>query len=268
MKSQWVERKTPRYSTIAYLLHYSYHNDFPKNADGFVCGIPMKYEKLQDREISALVTCYIYDGTDKSLEVAREVDKMFDGSPIKWLAKDRHCDMIIGKNKEEVIYGDITTLKLFFLLREIRLFYTMYESIGRKLQFCSFDNLQRNIAEALSTISQFSDKCYVHIARRNLFLFMMAHCFNDYEVDESQIIVPLYERQLSTCRQLRLLDKTAKADLISAIEITDRLRWFSENHPMTFWVGLIAYQRAVKCKDKALKRLAKSKLIRHKFNKR
>jgi hypothetical protein len=263
-----IERQAPRYSTIAYLLHYAYHNDYPKNADSFGWGIPMKYDTLQDREVSALVTCYIYDGSEKSVNAARKIDEMFNGSPIKWLASDRHCDMILKTNQNEVVYGNITTLKLFFLFREIRLFYTMYESIRKKLQYCNFESLQQNIIVALSTISQFSDNCYIHFARRNLFLFMMAHCYNDYNVDESQIVAPLFEGQLYTCKHLHLLSADSRLCVKTATELTDRLRWFSEEHPMTFWVGLTAYQRAVKCKDKALKKLAKSKLIRHKFNKR
>lgn len=268
MKSQWIERKTPRYSTIAYLLHYSYHNDYPKNADSFVWGIPMKYEKLQDREISALITCYIYDGTDKSIDAARRVDEMFGGHPAQWFSRKRPLDMILCENQNEIIYGKVRVKDLFTFFTELYKIFCGYKSIKNRLNLCRLNTLQDNIKVALSSLPAFGGDEYMHFARRNLFLFMMAHCFNDYEVDGSQIIVPLYERQLSTCRQLRLLDKSAKADLTSAIELTDRLRWFSENHPMTFWVGLIAYQRAVKCKDKALKRLAKSKLIRHKFNKR
>jgi hypothetical protein len=96
----------------------------------------------------------------------------------------------------------------------------------------------------------------------------MAHCYNDYEVDESQIIVPLFERQLYTCKQLRLLPDSAMVNMKSAIELTDNLRWFSENHPITFWVGILAYQNAVREEDKMLKKLAKMKLTRRKFNKR
>jgi hypothetical protein len=268
MKKQWIERKAPRYSTVSYLLHYAYFNEYPKNAEKFVWSIPMKYENLQDREISALTTCYIYDGTMKGLNAAIEVDKMFGGYPAQWFSRKRLLDMILCENQNEVIYGNIRIKDLFTFFTEVYKVFCGYKSIKNRLSLCKFDTLQENIKVAFSGISAFGGDKYIHFARRNLFLTMMAHCYNDYEVDESQIIVPLFERQLYTCKQLRLLPDSAMVNMKSAIELTDNLRWFSENHPITFWVGILAYQNAVREEDKMLKKLAKMKLTRRKFNKR
>lgn len=268
MKKQWIERKAPRYSTVSYLLHYAYFNEYPKNAEKFVWSIPMKYENIQDRELSALTTCYIYDGTMKGLNAAIEVDKMFGGYPAQWFSRKRLLDMILCENQNEVIYGNIRIKDLFTFFTEVYKVFCGYKSIKNRLSLCKFDTLQENIKVAFSGISAFGGDKYIHFARRNLFLTMMAHCYSDYEVDESQIIVPLFERQLHTCKHLRLLSESAKVDMKSAIELTDNLRWFSENHPITFWVGVLAYQNAVREEDKMLKKLAKMKLTRRKFNKR
>lgn len=268
MKKQWIERKAPRYSTVAYLLHYAYFNEFPKNADKFVWSIPLKYEHLVDREISALTACYIYDGTIQGLKAAFEVDKTFNGNPFHWLSKSRMLDMMLCENQNEVVYQNIRIKDLFTFFTEIQTIIRGYKSIKNRLSLCRFDTLQENIKVALSYVSAFGGDKYIHFARRNLFLFMMAHCYNDYEVDESQIIAPLFERQLYTCKQLRLLPFEAKVNKEYAIELTDNLRWFSETHPMTFWVGVLAYQNAVREEDKMLKKLAKMKLTKRKFNKR
>jgi hypothetical protein len=176
--------------------------------------------------------------------------------------------MILCENQNEVIYGNIRIKDLFTFFTEVYKVFCGYKSIKNRLSLCKFDTIQENIKVVFSGISAFGGDKYIHFARRNLFLTMMAHCYNDYEVDESQIIVPLFERQLYTCKQLRLLPDSAMVNMKSAIELTDNLRWFSENHPITFWVGILAYQNAVREEDKMLKKLAKMKLTRRKFNKR
>lgn len=268
MKKQWIERKTPKYSTIAYLLHYSYFNEYPKNAEKFIWGIPSKHEGFRDREISALVTSFIYDGSRKSMKAAMEVDSMFGGSPLKWFAKKRHCDMILCKDQDKVIYNKITIKTLYFFFCEVYTLYSQYGSVRRRFESCSFDTLEENVLTAFSPLSPFKGKSFEATNKRNLFLFFMAHCFSDYRIDEHELIAPLFESQLSTCKRLEVISDTGKLNKETAIELTDNLRWFSEQHPLTFWVGIFAYQNAVREKDKMLSKLHKMKLTRRKFNKR
>lgn len=268
MKKQWIERKPPRYSTIAYILHYAYKNDYPKNSEKFVWGIPSKYTHIKDREISAIVSSYIYDGTQKSLKAARSVDAMFDGKPFEWLASEKHCEMMMQQNQMRQIYGRITVTDLYWLFRELKTLYANYGSIYKRFSLCKLDTLQDNIECALSVLTPFCGKSVEHFSRRNLFFIMMAHCYNDYKIDESQLIVPLYGRLISTCKALGLLEKKDKLQKDTAILLTDNLRWFSEKHPTTFWIGIFGYMEALREYDNELCKLAKSPLVRHGFRKR
>lgn len=268
MKKQWIERKVPKYSTIAYLLHYSYFNEYPKNKEKFIWGISSKYEEFRDREISALVTSFIYDGSQKSIKAVMEVDVMFKGSPLKWLAKKQHCSMILETDQDKVIYGKIDTKALYYFFCDVYTLYSQYGSIYKRFQACTFDTLEENMETTFSMLSPFKGKSFEASNKRNMFMFLMAHCYNDYNVDEHQLVAPLFETQLVTCRTMGLISEKGKLDRNTAVELTDNLRWFSEQHPLTFWVGIFAYQDAVRTKDKMVAKLHKMKLTRRKFNKR
>lgn len=268
MKPVYIQRKVPRYSTIAYILHYAYINDYPKNADKFIWGIPAKYTNIKDREISAIVSSYIYDGTEKSLKAAMKVDAMFGGKPFDWMARKNYCDMMVDQNQMKQIYGRITITDLYWLFRELYTLYAQYGSIYKRFKASSLDTLQQNIEYTFSVLTPFNGKSVEHLSRRNLFFIMMAHCYDDYRIDESQLIAPLYKRMMSTCKILRLIEGSSTICKDTATELTDNLRWFSESHPVTFWMGVIGYIEAVREKDKALTKLAKQRLIRHHFRKR
>jgi hypothetical protein len=117
-------------------------------------------------------------------------------------------------------------------------------------------------------LSHFKGKSFEASNKRNMFMFLMAHCYNDYMIDEHQLVAPLFETQLFTCRTMGLISEKGKLDRNTAVELTDKLRWFSEQHPLTFWVGILAYQNAVREKDKMVSKLHMMKLTRRKFNKR
>jgi hypothetical protein len=146
--------------------------------------------------------------------------------------------------------------------------YSQYGSIYKRFQACAFDTLEENLETTFSMLSPFKGKSFEASNRRNMFMFLMAHCYNDYKVDEHQLVAPLFEMQLATCRTMGLISEKVKLDRNTAVELTDNLRWFSEQHPLTFWVGIFAYQDAVRTKDKMVSKLHKMKLIRRKFNKR
>ena len=268
MKSTYIQRKVPRYSTISFIQHYAYINDYPKNSDKFIWGIPSKYTHLKDREISAIVCAYIYDGTEKSMNAVREVDAMFKGRPFDWMAGNGHSDMMLEQNQMRQLYGRITVADLYWFFRELRTLYAQYGSIYRRFKASSLDTLQQNIEYTLSLLTPFNGKSVEHLSRRNLFFIIMAHCYDDYKIDESQLIVPLYGRLISTCKALGLLEKKNKIQKDTAILLTDNLRWFSEKHPTTFWIGIFGYMEALREYDNELCKLAKSPLVRHRFRKR
>lgn len=269
MAKQWVERKTPRYSTISFLLHYAYFNDYPKNKEKFIWGIPSKYENFKDREMSAITTCYIYDGSRKSIETADRVDQMFGGQPLKWLANKRHCTMILDNKQDKVVYGRIKMKDLYQFFCELYDMYAKYGSIRKRFELSLYDSVEERLSVALSILTPFKGNSMVAYNRRNLFIFMMAHCFDDYKVDEYQLVVPLYENQIATSKFLCLIPHESCLSRETAIELTDNLRWFSEQHPLTFWVGLTAYQNAVREEDRMLKKLVRKALVkRRKFRKR
>ena len=268
MRPTYIQRKVPRYSTISFIQHYAYINDYPKNSEKFIWGIPSKYTHLKDREISAIVCAYIYDGTEKSMNAVREVDAMFKGRPFDWMAGNGHSDMMLEQNQMRQIYGRITVADLYWFFRELRTLYSQYGSIYRRFKASSLDTLQQNIEYTLSVLTPFNGKSVEHLSRRNLYFIIMAHCYDDYRIDESQLIAPLYERMMYPCKLLKLIGEDNTLCKDTATELTDNLRWFSERNPITFWVGILGYIAAVREKDKKLQTLAKSGLIRHRLRKR
>ena len=268
MKPVYIQRKVPKYSTISYLLHYSYKNEYPKNAEKFIWGIPSKYRHIKDREISAIISAYIYDGTKRSLMAAQSVDEMFNGKPFEWLAMNRHNDMMLEQNQMRQIYKRTTNTDLYWLFRELKTLYAQYGSIRNRFNLFSLPTLQENIRHTLSVLTPFNTDDVIELSRRNMFFIMMSHIFNDYRLDESQLLAPMYSGLICTCGALGLITKSPTLKKESLTELTDNLRWFSENHPITFWVGILGYLVAVNENDKDLQCLAKKPLVRHRFKKR
>ena len=265
---KYIDRKEPRYRTASAILHCSYLNDYPKNADMFVWGIPRKYEKARDREISAIVTCYIYDGTKASISAARKVDAMFRGSPFNFIAKGFHCTMMLDKDQDEVVYKDIRIKGLYIFLKGVTDIYKKYGSIYRAYSLSKSDSPLQNVTYALNVGDIFSDGSTLSMTRKCMFLFMMCHCFDDYKADSSKLLAPVYECHIYYGRKLGLIDNSSKYDKYVFNEMTDNLKWFSEQHPLTFWVGFVAYVEADRKRDRIIKKFATMDIKRHRFKKR
>lgn len=265
---KYIDRKEPRYRTASAILHCSYLNDYPKNADMFVWGIPRKYEKARDREISAIVTCYIYDGTKASIAAARKVDAMFRGSPFNFIAKGFHCTMMLDKDQDEVVYKEIRTKDLYIFLKGVTYIYKKYGSIYKAYSLSKSDSPLQNITYALNVGDIFSDGSTLSMTRKCMFLFMMCHCFDDYKADSSRLLAPVYDCHIYYARKLGLIDNSSKYDKYVFNEMTDNLKWFSEQHPLTFWVGFVAYVEADRKRDRILKKFATMDIKRHRFKKR
>lgn len=265
---KYIDRKEPRYRTASAILHCSYLNDYPKNADMFVWGIPRKYEKARDREISAIVTCYIYDGTKASIAAARKVDAMFRGSPFNFIAKGFHCTMMLDKDQDEVVYKDIRIKGLYIFLKGVTDIYKKYGSIYRAYSLSKSDSPLQNVTYALNVGDIFSDGSTLSMTRKCMFLFMMCHCFDDYKADSSRLLAPVYNCHIYYGRKLGLIDNSSKYDKYVFNEMTDNLKWFSEQHPLTFWVGFVAYVEADRKRDRIIKKFATMDIKRHRFKKR
>lgn len=265
---KYIDRKEPRYRTASAILHCSYLNDYPKNADMFVWGIPRKYEKARDREISAIVTCYIYDGTKASIAAARKVDAMFRGSPFNFIAKGFHCTMMLDKDQDEVAYKDIRIKDLYIFLKGVTCIYKKYGSIYRAYSLSKSDSPLQNVTYALNVGDIFSDGSTLSMTRKCMFLFMMCHCFDDYKADSSRLLAPVYDCHIYYGRKLGLIDNSSKYDKYVFNEMTDNLKWFSEQHPLTFWVGFVAYVEADRKRDRIIKKFATMDIKRHRFKKR
>lgn len=265
---KYIDRKEPRYRTASAILHCSYLNDYPKNADMFVWGIPRKYEKARDREISAIVTCYIYDGTKASIAAARKVDAMFRGSPFNFIAKGFHCTMMLDKDQDEVVYKDIRIKGLYIFLKGVTDIYKKYGSIYRAYSLSKSDSPLQNVTYALNVGDIFSDGSTLSMTRKRMFLFMMCHCFDDYKADSSRLLAPVYDCHIYYARKLGLIDNSSKYDKYVFNEMTDNLKWFSEQHPLTFWVGFVAYVEADRKRDRIIKKFATMDIKRHRFKKR
>lgn len=265
---KYIDRKEPRYRTASAILHCSYLNDYPKNADMFVWGIPRKYEKARDREISAIVTCYIYDGTKASIAAARKVDAMFRGSPFNFIAKGFHCTMMLDKDQDEVVYKDIRIKGLYIFLKGVTEIYKKYGSIYRAYSLSKSDSPLQNVTYALNVGDIFSDGSTLSMTRKCMFLFMMCHCFDDYKADSSRLLAPVYDCHIYYGRKLGLIDNSSKYDKYVFNEMTDNLKWFSEQHPLTFWVGFVAYVEADRKRDRIIKKFATMDIKRHRFKKR
>lgn len=265
---KYIDRKEPRYRTASAILHCSYLNDYPKNADMFVWGIPRKYEKARDREINAIVTCYIYDGTKASIAAARKVDAMFRGSPFNFIAKGFHCTMMLDKDQDEVVYKDIRIKGLYIFLKGVTEIYKKYGSIYRAYSLSKSDSPLQNVTYALNVGDIFSDGSTLSMTRKCMFLFMMCHCFDDYKADSSRLLAPVYDCHIYYGRKLGLIDNSSKYDKYVFNEMTDNLKWFSEQHPLTFWVGFVAYVEADRKRDRIIKKFATMDIKRHRFKKR
>lgn len=259
---------SPRYRTIVTLKEIGYINEYPKNKDKFIWGLPSKYEDFKDREISAFCTCWICDYTKKSFEAAYYLDEIMCGEPYNFVYNRGFDFFIMDVDQEETLYGIIKMADVYKMFDRLHQLIRKYKSIQNAF-ICN--PKATPYEETLFTLSQFKEfngRTIDSQGRINLFLFMMTHCYEDYNYDSSILLPPLFEnRILPNCRALSLIDKkTKKKDILP--RVTSMLQWFSKKNPMTYWIGLADYFDFVKENPKVARKFSSMRLIRHPYRKR
>lgn len=268
MKQQYIERPSPAYRYCVAISRISFYYEYPKCKDRFIWGIPSKYKKLLDQEISALCCCWIYDGTKKSLEAAKEIDSWFNGNPFKFIAKKEYNLMVMDGDQNRKVYNQITIKDCYYLFEWIYKELTAHQGIGYSISLMEGETPFDKMKELVKDIPRFSKKTINSDGRVNLYLFIMVHCLDRYEFDSSLLKAPLFEDNiLPNCKSMDLVDNKVKDEDLPE-HITNYLKWFSEKHPMTFWIGIAAYKEYFKDAPYFAKRFGQLKMTRHRFNKK
>lgn len=266
-----MNKSEPTYKAIVALNEISFVNEFPKNMEKFIWGIPGKYESYLDREISAFCTCWIYDFTKKSFRAAMVMDSWMKGSPFEFISKREFDYFIMEVDQQMVLYKNIRYSdcyyffdKLYKIISRCRSLKSLIDSYGKKTPF-------ESALCAFKEFKPFSDNDMDSMGRVNLFLLMMTHMFGDYDYDGSLLVAPLFKTKiLPMCKELLLLDRKTKgvSAMEATIQLTDKLKWISRKNPMTYWVGLATYNEFKYHNEKKEKKFVTMRIIRHPFKKK
>lgn len=259
-----IERPSPPYRWCVAIKRASFYYEYPKKMDKFVWSIPCKYANLLDQEVSALCTCWIYDGSRQSVEAAREIDSWFNYEPFKFIAKKEYNTFILNNDQDRVVYGNITIKDCYNLFREIRNVLGSYKGMKHAFDIVKVGNHVDNLRYILKDIGRFSDKSIDSEGRLNLYFFMMVHCLEQYGIDQAELKAPLFEKSIiPICREMKIIEDS---DMVESV--TNHLKWFSEKHPMTYWVGIATIREYRKEEPRLAKKFAKMKIVKHRFRKR
>ena len=265
----WVFRPIPRYRTIVAITDVACRYDYPKNKDKCVWGIAGKFKKKPNREIAALVCVWLCDWTTKSIEASRKVVSWLGDNPYAYIMKKEYNYMIMQCDQSEVIYKTIKRSDCWYFFEWIHGIVSRYGSFFYAMNMTGKPNHYDAAYELLKSIKGFKGRTTEAEAKINLFFYMMAHCFDDYQIDSSKLRPPLFKHHIiHTCKALFLLSKDDKKDAY-VDKVTDYLKWFSENHPMTFWTGIAMYNTFSKEYPKEFRKFAKKyKVTKHIYRKR
>ena len=268
MAIQYIERPSPTYRSCVAISRIAHYYEYPKSAEKFIWGIPSKYKTIADREISALISCWVYDGTRKSLEVARTMDAIFGNAPYEFIIKKKYITWLMEIDQSMMIYKNISVAEFYNFSIWLNQLYARYGSIKTKLEVSKESDKIALLMSILSQIQGFKGKTIDCEGRRNLFLFMMVHCFEAYDIPSTELKAPLFEAVvLPNARHLHIITKkTKKKEYVEVV--TNNLKWFSENYPMTFWIGIAAYTEYEKEHPKLFKKFAQQTVVLRRFKKR
>lgn len=234
--------------------------------DKFIWGIPCKYTNILDQEVSALCSCWIFDGSRKSIEIAKAVDSWFGGSPFRFIANKEYNEWLLNSNQDKVIHDRITVKDCYLFFCKVREIIGSYKGIKNALKLIELPNHTDRLRYILKDIPRFTDGSVDAEGRLNLYFFIMEHCLDRYGLDQSTLRAPLFEKLiLPNCRELKLYNNDC-ADIVE--HVTNHLKFFSEKYPMTFWVGLATYKEYEKCEPNLTKKLFHMRLTKHRFKKR
>lgn len=257
---------SPPYRTIVALNYLSHQNEYPNNAEQFIWGVPLPYTDRKDAEISAMTACFIYDGTYKSVLAAKEVDSWFKGKPFEYIINKEYNEIIMVDNQDVVVYGYLSLKDIFLFFKELNALFSEYDGVIGKCRFVGLKDAFTSVRTALSDFRGFRGESVTSHARIHLYLFIMVHCKEMYPFNESDLLAPIFPKQFIACKGLRLTKKS-RLTTKTFVEITEKLKWFSEKYPMTFWVGVCAYSLMNKG-DKLYGKFATMDNVRKKFRKR
>lgn len=268
MKRPYIERPVLTYRNIVAIREIANEYDYPKNTEGMIWGIPHKYDNPLDREISALCCSWIYDGTKHSLDAALEMDSWFKGSPSEFIIGKKFTFWIMQQEQDLQVYNAVTIRHCYYLFAWMKDFYSKFKSICAMIDTESDLIPYEQMQKIIGGIDAFNGKSTNSTGRINLFLFMMVHCFDQINLDASQLRPPLFEHNiLPSCRALGILTKKDKKK-VWVERVYEHLLWFSEENPMTYWVGIAAYNRYLKERPIRSKKFASMKLKRYKYRKK
>lgn len=266
MRQIHIQRPSPTYKACVAITRISSYFEYPKHMEKFIWGIPCKYNNILDQEVSALCSCWIYDGSRQSLKVAKVVDSWFNKSPFKFLANKEYNDWLLNNNQESVVYERITIKDCYVFFCKLREIIGSYKGIKNALRLIDLPSYTDRLRYILKDIPRFSNGSTDAEGRLNLFFFIMEHCLDQYGLNQSTLKAPLFEKSiLPNCRELKILKKE-EDDAVDLV--TSHLKWFSEKYPMTFWVGLASYKEYARCEPNLSKKLSKMRLAKHRFKKR
>ena len=180
----------------------------------------------------------------------------------------RYVGFVMVEDQDAIFYDDLSIKDIYMFFVDLNIFFTMYPTLYLAYVMEDGDSPYEIMKKVLGRFKRFDAKFPQSHARINLYLFMMVHCFSDYRMDESQLLAPLFETHFALCKDIGLITPKTKYTINSTIELTENLKWFSEQHPMTYWVGVVAYIDAYRAKDKLINKFSKMRLKKHNFRKR
>ena len=268
-RSLRIQRPVPRYRTIVAITDVAWRYDYPRNKEKCIWGIAGQFDNPKDREIAALVTMWLCDWTSRSFKAIKKVVSWFGKSPYKYIARKEYNFMIMECDQSEVIYNNTKRSDCYYFFEWIHDIISRYSSFYSLMQLQDTLTAYDSVKEILKNTKWFKGKSVELEAKINLFLYMMAHCFDDYQIDSSELRPPLFKHGIiPTCKSLSLITNGDKKDAYMD-KVTDYLKWFSEIHPMTYWTGIAMYRAFAKEYPKDFKKFAKKyKVTRHLFRKK
>ena len=267
-KKQWVRRPAPKYRSIVAILDVAYHYEYPKNMETCIWGIPAKYKKFPNREIVALTCMWLYDYTPKSLIGVKKVISWFKNNPYSFIMNKEYNYLMMECNQNEIIYGNINIKDCYYFFEWLYNILNLYGSFRNALLLSGITQPDEAVYNQIKALNGFNEKTTKTEAKINLFLFMMVHCYNDYNYDSSSLKPPLFNSVIiPNCKSLGLLSKKEKPDKYIS-KVTEYLKWFSEDHPMTFWVGVAMYRDYLRKFHNISKKFSSKTPVKHRFKKR
>ena len=258
--------KPPTNRVIVEVEYIAYKFDYPKNKERFIWGIPSEYDNIRDREVSALTCCLIYDGTQKSLDAARKFDGLFNGSPFSFIAKKGFNNLIMEQDQRNIVYNTITIKEVYLFFSELWSMYSKGVLLYDYYKVADGDNPHDKMRNVLSKFQRFNGRTILSHAKVDLFLAMMVHFYDDYKIEESTLLPPVFPTYKNTLNRMGLIK--GEITYNTSKVISEKLKWFTLKHPITYWVSIPGYMDLTRTEPKLLGKFIKMNIKRYNFKKK